>query len=79
MPKVTYRIVEHDGGWAYRVADTFSETYPSREAAHAAAQHAAREQQLSGETAAIEWEDARGRWHSETARGDDRPDTEVEG
>ncbi len=26
MTKVTYKIVQHDGGWAYRVDDVFSET-----------------------------------------------------
>ena len=33
---------------------------------------------MSGESAAISWEDERGRWHEETAQGDDRPDVEVE-
>ena len=31
MPKVTYHIIEHDGGWAYRVGDVISETFPSRD------------------------------------------------
>ena len=44
MAKVTYSIVEHDGGWAYRVDGTFSETYRTREAAHFAACQAALEQ-----------------------------------
>ena len=44
MAKVTYAVVEHDGGWAYKVGETFSETYPSREAAHLAAVRAAQEQ-----------------------------------
>ena len=33
MARVTYAIVEHDGGWADRVDSTFSETFRSREAA----------------------------------------------
>ena len=37
MNKVTYEIVEHDGGWAYKVGDVFSETFATRELAHAAA------------------------------------------
>lgn len=78
MTRVTYAIVEHDGGWAYRVDGTYSETYPSREAAHAAALRAATEQQQPGAAAGITWEDARGRWHAEVTRGDDRPDVEVE-
>lgn len=79
MTKVTYVIVEHDGGWAYKVGDVFSETFPTHDAAHAAADRAAREQTISGETTPIEYEDRSGKWHEETARGDDRPETEVEG
>ena len=78
MAKVTYRIVEHDGGWAYRVGETFSETFPTREAAHLAACRAAIEQQQPGELAGIAWEDERGRWHAEIAKGDDRPSVDVE-
>ena len=33
MVQITYRIVEHDGGWAYRLGDTFSETYPDHDSA----------------------------------------------
>ncbi len=29
MAKLVYSIVEHDGGWAYKVGSTFSETFPS--------------------------------------------------
>lgn len=78
MARVTYAIVEHDGGWAYKVGGTFSETYPSREAAHLAACRAALEQQVPGESATISWEDERGRWHAELARGSDRPGTDVQ-
>ena len=35
MAKVTYHIVEHDGGWAYQVDGVFSETFPSHDAARA--------------------------------------------
>jgi hypothetical protein len=71
MPKVTYHIVEHDGGWAYRVGDVFSETYASHE-------RAAAEQQVGGETTNIQYEDTQGHWRVETARGGDRPETDVE-
>jgi hypothetical protein len=27
MTKITYEIVEHDGGWAYKVGDVFSEPF----------------------------------------------------
>jgi hypothetical protein len=79
MAKVTYEIVEHDGGWAYRVDGVFSETFRSHDAALAAARRAAGEQRVSGEEAAISWEDERGVWHEELDEGDDRPETEVRG
>ena len=78
MAKVTYHIVEHDGGWAYRVGDVISETYPSHERARRAAEQAAAEQRVGDETTDISYEDAEGRWRVETAKGGDRPDTEVE-
>jgi hypothetical protein len=77
MADVTYEIVEHDGGWAYKVGDVFSETFPTHGAALQAARMAAEEQKTPGETEAIEFEDAKGEWHSETARGNDRPSTTV--
>ncbi len=48
MSHVTYAVVEHDGGWAYKVGDVYSETFATREAAHAAAARAAREQRVPG-------------------------------
>jgi hypothetical protein len=77
MSQVTYAVVEHDGGWAYKVGDVFSETFATRELAHAAAARAAREQRTPGESSAIEYEDRSGRWHEEEAKGSDRPNTDV--
>lgn len=79
MAKVVYKIVKHDGGWAYQVDHAFSETYGSHDAAHRAAKRAASEQRLSGDQATISFEDAEGRWHEELVAGGDRPDTTVEG
>ena len=79
MSHLTYEIVEHDGGWAYRVGGTYSETFASHDAARRAAARAAGEQRVSGDEAGIVYEDDRGRWHEEVAEGDDRPDTDVEG
>jgi len=79
MVQITYRIVEHDGGWAYRLGDTFSETYPDHDSARAAAAAAAREQKVPDEDSLIEYADASGRWVTERADGHDRPETEVEG
>jgi hypothetical protein len=77
MASVVYEVVEHDGGWAYKVGDVFSESFPSHAEATLAAKRAAREQQVPGETEVIQYEDSKGRWHEETARGSDRPTTEV--
>jgi len=79
MSHVVYRIVEHDGGWAYKVGGTFSETFASHDAARAAAVRAAREQKVPDQTAAIEYETTNGEWVTERADGHDRPVTDVEG
>ena len=79
MTKITYHVVEHDGGWAYKFDGVFSETFPTHDEARTAAHRAALEQQRPGETSAISWEDAQGKWHEEVARGDDRPQADVEG
>jgi hypothetical protein len=78
MTEVVYHIVEHDGGWAYKVGDVFSETFPSHDAALHAAKRAAAEQEQPGVTDGIVYQDAKGRWHEEIAKGDDRPNTRVE-
>ena len=78
MAEVIYQVVEHDGGWAYQVDGSYSETFPNREAAHRAAEAAAREQRQPGETEGITYETAAGDWRAEVSSGDDRPDTRVE-
>jgi Uncharacterized protein conserved in bacteria (DUF2188) len=78
MAKVTYHIVEHDGGWAYSVDGAFSESFPTHKQALRAARVAAAEQMQPGHTEVIEYEDPDGKWHVETARGKDRPQTDVE-
>lgn len=77
MTHVTYKVVRHDSGWAYTVDGTFSEAFPSHAAALSAARRAAAEQRVPGRTEAIEYEDANGKWHTETASGSDRPETDV--
>jgi hypothetical protein len=78
MTHVTYKIIQHDGGWAYTVDGVFSEPFPTHGAALAAARRAAAEQRVPGRTEAIEYETADGKWHTETAEGGDRPETDVE-
>ena len=78
MTKITYVVVEHDGGWAYKLNDVFSEAFASKAEAVAAAKRAAFEQQLEDpNSVAISWEDEKGIWHDELSRGDDRPQTDV--
>jgi hypothetical protein len=77
MSEVTYEIVEHDGGWAYKSNGVFSEAFPTHAAALQAAQRATAEQRVPGPEAVIEFEDTKGKWHTETDRGDDRPATSV--
>ena len=78
MTNVVYHVVEHDGGWAYQVDGTYSETFPTHEAAHKAAARAAGEQRVGGETEGIVYEDKSGKWREEVSSGDDRPDTSVD-
>jgi len=77
MTAIHYKIVEHDGGWTYKLGDVFAETYATHDDAMAAARLAAAEQQLGGETVPISWQDADGVWHEEVASGDDRPEADV--
>ena len=78
MSHVTYKIVEHDGGWAYTSDGVFSESFPTHAKALAAARRVAAEQRVPGRTEAIEYETADGKWHTETASGGHRPDTDVQ-
>jgi hypothetical protein len=77
MAQVHYRVVAHDGGWAYKLGDVFSEPFPSKAAAFAAAKRVAAEQHVPGDTTRIEYQDENGRWHTELSEGTDRPDADV--
>jgi hypothetical protein len=77
MVKLHYHVVPHDGGFAYKLGDVFSEAFPTRQAALKAAQRVAAEQRVPGETTIIEYEDEHGKWHVETSAGDDRPEADV--
>ena len=78
MSHVTYKIVQHDGGWAYTVNGVFSEPFTTHAAALAAARRVAAEQRVPGRTEAIQYETADGKWLTETSDGSDRPETDVE-
>jgi hypothetical protein len=79
MSKITYKVVKHDGGWAYEANGTYSEPFPTRDSARKAAKLAAIEQTAPGKTTKISYEDEQGRWHTEVDAGTDRPKTAVEG
>jgi hypothetical protein len=79
MVDVHYRIVEHEGGWAYQVGDVFSERYATRDEAREAAERAAAGQRRPGTTEDIEYQDEAGIWHEEVSLGKDRPATDVTG
>ena len=79
MSKITYEIVRHDGGWAYKVDETFSEAFRTHDEARRAAELAAREQAEPGEASVISYEDKQGHWHHEKSSGKDRPQTKVKG
>jgi len=77
MTDITYTIVEHDGGWAYKLGDVFSETFATHEAASRAVRRAAAEQQLGGKDETISYQNDRGEWKTELSDGGDRPQTHV--
>jgi hypothetical protein len=76
MTSVHYKIVQHDGGWTYKVGEVFAETFATRQAAEAAAQRAAAEQRVPTPPHDIQYEDEKGRWRVEHSDGEP-PDTDV--
>lgn len=76
MP-IAYHVAEHDGGWAYRLGNVWSETFPTHRRALAAAQSAAERQQIDGHDTDITYQRADGTWAAEQVSGADRPETEV--
>ncbi len=77
--KLHYRIVQHDGGWAYKLGDVFSESFPSRDLALATARRVAREQHVPSDPATIEFQDEAGVWRTEFSAGTHPPDADVIG
>jgi hypothetical protein len=79
MSTITYKVVKHDGGWAYEANGTYSEPFPTHDLARKAARLAASEQAAPGKRAKISYEDEKGQWHNEVDSGTDRPKAIVEG
>jgi len=78
MAHFHYKVVRHDGGWAYTLDGVFSEPFRSHDAALAAARRVVREQHTPGESTTIEYQGQDGRWRQERAEAGDRPDVDVE-
>ncbi|PKA39514.1 hypothetical protein CWR43_32600 [Rhizobium sullae] len=74
---ITYHIGKHDGGWGYKLDDVWSESFPTHDAALAAAKRAARRQQIEGRDAEILYQTEDGTWHQEHVRAGDRPEADV--
>jgi hypothetical protein len=79
MSLVHYKVVPHDGGFAYTLNGVFSETFRTHEAALKAAQRVAREQSVPGDEAYIQYQNETRVWVTEHVRGSDRPQADVEG
>ena len=78
MTKITYEIVEHDGGWAYRVGGVFSEAFPSHDLARKAAERAAKEQVVPGDTTPMRTRRGTGTTKFRAAMIDPRPTSRAE-
>jgi len=79
MSRIHYKIVQHDGGWAYKLGDVFSEPFATHAAAMRAAKRVIHELHIPGETITIEYQNEAGEWRTELARGLDHPDADVSG
>lgn len=74
---INYHIGPHDGGFAYRLDDVWSEPFNTHDDALTAARIAAQRQQIAGRDTEIAFETTDGEWHREYSLGTDRPETEV--
>jgi hypothetical protein len=75
--QLVYHVGQHDGGWAYRLENVWSEPHPTHKAAVNAAHAAARRQENCGRDTIITYETEAGEWIKEAVAGGDRPDTVV--
>jgi Uncharacterized protein conserved in bacteria (DUF2188) len=77
MVKLTYEIVPHDEGWAYRLNGAYSERFSSHDEALEAARIVVKELSLADEPVRIIYQDESGKWRAEMSGGDDRPEVEI--
>jgi Uncharacterized protein conserved in bacteria (DUF2188) len=64
--RVTYRVVKHDGGWAYETDGSYSRQFRTREAARKAARLAAAEQTSAYGTSARPSKNEEGQWFDDS-------------
>ncbi|MBB4006289.1 DUF2188 domain-containing protein [Allorhizobium taibaishanense] len=77
MAKVTYEIVPHDEGWAYRLDGAYSERFDSHDQALEAARIVMKEIAQADEPVRIVYQDADGKWRAEMSNGNDHPEVEI--
>jgi hypothetical protein len=75
--KIAYHVGAHDGGYAYRLDDVWSETFADHDAAFEAAIAVATRQHLEGQDVDITYQAADGGWKTEHIDGRDRPEAAV--
>jgi hypothetical protein len=65
MNKITYRVVKHDGGWAYEANGTYSEQFRTRDAARKAARSAAIAHAAANGATPPSYEDKSRQWYDD--------------
>ncbi|RUM25871.1 DUF2188 domain-containing protein [Rhizobium vallis] len=62
MADITYHVVPHDNGWAYKLGDTLSETYATADEAIVHAKDAASRQKIGDGDALLAYPSPDGGW-----------------
>jgi hypothetical protein len=62
MADITYQVLPHDNGWAYKLGNTLSETYPTADEAIVHAKDAASRQKIGDGDALLAYPAPDGGW-----------------
>ena len=62
MADITYQVAPHDNGWAYKLGNTLSETYPTADEAIVHAKDAASRQKIGDGDALLAYPAPDGGW-----------------
>jgi hypothetical protein len=65
MSTITYRVVKHEGGWAYEANGIYSAQFQTREAARKAAGLAATAQAVAHKITPPSYEDKNEQWYDD--------------